>query len=311
MLRYTATDVKGREIVLPPALAAEIHMDEDVPADSLLAVFPFMQCEELTAITAYDGADRVFVGVVDEQERRITSDGIYLRVTARSLAAHLLDNEAMPQTYDHPAAGLIYERHARGYGIRRGEENDAAYFGELVVTKGMSQWSVIENFCNACYSSKPRVTADGALYLKGARPDGEVVFSDRGDGVCYTAANEKIKRCEEISCVNIKLNSADGYAYPITNTDAARRGICRERYLNAMLARTPMTCADAMIARGRAAGYQLSLDCPARLLTAIGRNAVVRSGTLSFPDGLYVSAIRYRMTSRGENTHVELKRRGI
>ena len=311
MLSFVMKDIHGSEILFPPALSVEINMDEDVPADSLLAVFPLLSTEELQEVAVLDDGETVFVGIVDELERVMTASGVFLRVSARSLAAHLLDNEAMPQSYDHPSAQLIFDRHARGYGLRRGEDDDAAYFGELTVIKGTSQWSVIENFCNACYSSKPRVSADGALYMKDREVSGEVVFSDADDGVRYTAVTEKIKRCEEISRVNVKLNSADGYSYPMLNADAVRRGIRRERYLNAMLAATPMTCADAMIARGRGSGYCLSLECPVRLLRVIGCGAAVHSHTISAPDGLYISAIRYRMTAQGETTHVKLKRRNV
>jgi len=309
MLSFVMKDINGCEILFPPALSVEINMDEDVPADSLLAVFPLLSTEELQEIAVLDDGETVFVGILDELERVITASGVFLRVSARSLAAYLLDNEAMPQSYDHPSAQLIFDRHARSYGLRRGEADDAAYFGELSVTKGSSQWSVIENFCNACYSTKPRVSADGALYMKGREVNGEVLFSEADEGVRCTAVTERIKRCAEISRVNIKLNSADGYSYPMLNADAARRGIRRERYLNAMFAATPMTCADAMIARGREAGYCLSLECPSRLLRVIGCSAALHSHTIDAPDGLYISAIRYRMTAQGESTRVELKRR--
>ena len=174
MLSFMMKDIYNHEILFPPALSVDISMDEDVPADSLLAVFPLVSTEELKEVTVFDDGEAVFIGVVDEMERVIAENGVYLCVTARSLAAHLLDNEAMPQSYDHPSAQLIYERHARDYGLKRGEKDDAACFGKMTVTKGMSQWSVIENFCNACYSSKPRVSADGILYMGGccfsARP---------------------------------------------------------------------------------------------------------------------------------------------
>ena len=311
MLSFMMKDIHDEEVLFPPALSVEINMDEDVPADSMLIVFPLISTEELKEVTAFDDGQAVFIGVVDEMERVITSDGGYLRISARSLAAHLLDNEALPQSYDHPSAQMIFDRHARAYGLSRGEDDDAAYLGELTVTKGMSQWSVIENFCNACYSSVPRVSADGVLYMKGMAPSGECVFSGGEEGIRSISATEKIKRCEEISRVDIKLSAADGYAYPMLNMDAISRGIRRERYLNAMLASTPMTCADAMIARGKAAGYSLTLECPARLLRVIGLKARVNSHTLSVPDELYVSAIRYRMTAQGESTRVELKRRDV
>ena len=307
MLRFVTTDVEGSRFPLPAPLSVTLRMEEDVPADDLYAVFPLIRCRELKEIAVYDGEREVFVGVIDEQELLRQPSGASLRLSARSLAARLLDNEAPPRIYDHPSARLIYERHVRDYGIGEGDVDDANCFGELAITKGMSQWSVLKTFCNACYASVPRVSADGRLYMKGLPRTEAVVFGE--GGVRYTRLSEQYRRCEEISRVNVKVNESGGYSYPVENRDALQRGVCRERYVNALLTATPIKCADIILQKGCEKAYALHLRCPERLLHLLGCDAAVHDGAVGDREGLYVSAVRYRMDKGGEYTAVKLKRR--
>lgn len=50
----------------------------------------------------------MFRGIVDEQIETISESGIILEINARSLAALLLDNEAMPQSCCLPDMQLLW-----------------------------------------------------------------------------------------------------------------------------------------------------------------------------------------------------------
>lgn len=309
MLSFIFNDIDGAQLFFPAPLYVRIRMDEDVPADDLYAVFPTVDCAELKSVRVYDGEKAVFIGVVDEEERRYSESGGTLHIAARTLAAHLLDNESVPRLYDHPSASLIYENHVKPYEIRYDTADDAACFAELNVTKGMSEWTVLKSFCLSCYSSVPRISADGALYMKGAQRQAHHVFSDSGEGVRYTSLKETTKRCQEISRVRVKTANTDGYTLNVDNADALERGIRRERYLNALLASTPMTCADTMIQNGAAASYSLTLSCPSRQLCSPGDTAAVKNAVTGEIQDLYVSALRYTQDQNGEKTQITLKRR--
>lgn len=309
MLSFVFEDTEKREHIFDSPLSLTLRMDEDVPADDLYAVFPYADVGELTKVAVYDGGVTVFIGVVDEQERVINEKGCFLRISARSLAAHLLDNEAAPQNYNHPTASLIYERYVKPFGILWDEQDDAAYFGEQTIPKGTSRWAVLKNFCAACYSTTPRITADGRLRMKGAGDRETVVFSDSGGGIAYAELCESRKRCEEISCVNVKVSDDEGYRYRIENTDAIARGIVRERCLNAVLSATPMTCADTMIANGAAASYGMTLLCEGRHTDCMGKGAAVESSLLGTKKDLYISGVSYRLDTNGGRTTLRLKRR--
>ena len=309
MLSFLFTDADGHEIILSSPLSLVMRMEEDVPADDLTAVFPYLNCGELAQVSVFDGSRLVFKGVVDEEEHLMSSKGEYLRISARSLAAHLLDNEAEPQSYDHPSARLIYERCASGFGLGAGDVDGSTYFGELTVTKGMSCWTAVQNFCKACYSSSPRISADGRLFMRGLVTEGTVMFGDGAGGIPFVSLGEKKKRCEEISRVRIKTADSSGYRSAVENPDAVKRGVRRERYINAALTSTPIKCADTMIANGSKRAYSLSLRCPGWLGDILGRAASVSSNTLGSLNGLYVSSIKYHLDSKSDYTDIELKRR--
>ena len=307
MLRCVLQDVDGKKIEMPRLLSLKADIDEGVPADSLYAVFPYMPTKELTGITLYDGDTPVFIGVVDEEEHERDTQGEYLAVSARSMAAHLLDNEAMPCAYDHPSMRLIYERYAKPCGIVLHGSGDAVYFGEQSVLKGSSCWRVLKNFCTACYSSTPRISSVGVLYPKGILRDKTTVFGS--DGIPFTTVKEVRKRCEEISTVYVKTSGAGSYTLPVVNASAKSRGVTRTRYLNAMLTESPMSCADAMIRNGEKKAYAVHLHCPTCLIGHEGNRAVLHDNMTGETDRLYISAVHYRLTENGEYSNVILKRR--
>ncbi|WP_407383853.1 hypothetical protein [Ruminococcus sp.] len=307
MLRCVLQDVEGQTILLPQLLKLNVNIDEGVPADSLYAVFPYTPTAESAKITLYDDEKPVFDGVVDEEEHARGADGDYLKISARSIAARLLDNEAQPCSYDHPSLSLIYERYARPFGVIPDNSGDAVFFGEQSVPKGASCWRVLKQFCNACYSSVPRISSVGVLHPKGIRRDSVTAFG--AGGVPYIALHEVKKRCEEISAVYVKTSNAGSYTLPIRNAEAQGRGIRRERYLNAVLTESPMRCADAMIANGKKKAYAVRLRCPSCLLGREGDSATLDDPLLGTRDDLYISAVHYRMTKDGAYSDVVLKRR--
>lgn len=308
MLSYILTDIYGEHPESGAELSFRLNAEEGVPADDVTVIFPYKKINELSEITVLDDGEVIFRGVVDEQQNICAASGLYLRITARSLAAHLLDNEAVPVTYNQPSVGLIAERHAQPYGIVCADSPDIAYYGELVVTKGMSEWQVIEQFASMCFASCPRIGADGVLSMHGVGHEGEIVFADEGEGVRYAYLNERVKRCEEISRVNVRVNSS-GYLSRVENAGAHARGIRRERYLNAAVTDTPMQRAETMIRSGRRAGYSLMVSVPCRLTGCLGAQAVVRNREFGVRSGLYVSALTYALTARGESTDLILRRR--
>ena len=110
--------------------------------------------------------------------------GMTLRLTARSEAALLLDNEALPQTYINPSLKQLFDRHAAPYGFAGMAGNQGAFRGKLTVKKGMSEWQVFEEFCGYFLGTTPRVTYLGILDATGKPSEKQVFFSNQG-GISY------------------------------------------------------------------------------------------------------------------------------
>lgn len=309
MLRFIFSDIYNNIITKQNALAVTINIEENVPADDMTAVFPYFECNELCDVKVFDDDKIVFSGVIDEQSRVLSQNGEFIRIVSRSMAAHLLDNESMPICYDRPTLNDILSRHVLPYGISCSNSDELSYNGTLTVSKGMTNWQVTEAFIKNTTGAMPRITAESLLVVNGIRNDDEVVFSNNGDGIPYSDFTRTIKRCEEISTVHIKITNSTGYNTDIVNDNAAKRKILRERYINSVLTDTPIICADKMINRGKQKGIVMTLTTPKRLISILGNNAVIKGDNGEIIDSVYVSSVRYTLSSNKEQTAVTFKRK--
>lgn len=91
--------------------SVELKKDEDAPADSLSVSFPYAgEVPQLPQLHMYRNGSLVFDGIVDEQAMSFGTNGRTLTLECRSRSALLLDNEALPQQYQHPSLPLLFER---------------------------------------------------------------------------------------------------------------------------------------------------------------------------------------------------------
>ena len=134
MLTYFFTDKNGKRCEIKNVLTAEISADVDVPADELVMTVPYDEkFGNADMLEAYDGKSLVFVGQVDEIVSIVRTDGAIVRLSARSLAGRLLDNEAEPVTYVNPAAKFIFERHLKPFGIVGYDGDEHPFMGTIKI----------------------------------------------------------------------------------------------------------------------------------------------------------------------------------
>lgn len=312
-MTVTGITTKNRKIVLPAPYAMVMNMEENVPADDVTLTVPCTQAmEELTHIEISDGETRLFQGIVDEQSTVCSPagnrKGTVVTITARSMAALLLDNETEPVSYCFPSEKIIYEKHVKPFGIEKSNAKDDVYYNKMNVQKGSTHWQALYGFCKNCFNAFPRITPGGRLEMERTTPETGIVFSNSG-GQPYISITENNKRCERISRVFVKTDPAKGYETVITDEDAVNKKIVRQRYLNATLANTPLQCADNMIQQGRNNSYAVTLVCPGRVVSVLGFPAAAEDPVLGRLDGLYVSRIRYVLRAAGETTTIVLRKK--
>ena len=310
--RLAAYGGETREFTKPETV--RFSVDRDAPAHSLEVRFPLGTFEngqdlpEFHTIQIVKNGSVFFQGLIDEQTVSRDGDGTGLEVCARSLAALMLDNEAIPQTYYVPSTRLIYQRHARPYGFPEFSGKDRAFSTKLQIEKGTSEWEVIESFCRDALGTRPQVTFTGELEMEPQAPEGEALFSNQG-GIPYASIREERLRCKRVSQVLVRSERLGSYSTQVREPQAAGDGILRRRLLNAVDdPKTPVFRGRQLLEKSREQSYQIELLCPGEWILPLETRAKVEDPALGEFEALKVSGISYRLDSSGERTQVTLRK---
>ena len=289
----------GGDTISLEAYSINLNREYGVPADDMELLIPWEgEFPELARISAKQNGEPVFTGIVDVIERKISSSGSYVRIEARSLAGLLLDNEAKPSVHNGITAGMIFENHIRPYGIKKFYGRDIMLEGDFTVTKGMSEWQVVLDFCRQCYGTFPYIAADLTVWFESPQDGEEINFES------YGSLTERRSRCKLISGVYIKTAAAQDYESLIESEAAKNAGVTAVRYLDASQSGSlPMSAAGEILKLGEEDYYTLELTVPSCVLPLPGAKA--RVGEIR---GLFVSRVKYSYTRSGEKTVVQLKK---
>lgn len=305
MLSYFFTDKNGKKFEIKNVLTAEISADVDVPADELVLVMPYDErFRNADMFEVYDDEALVFVGQADEIVSIVQNSGAIAKLSVRSLAGRLLDNEAEPVTYVNPAAKFIFERHLKPFGIAGYDGDEHAFMGKIKIEKGMTEWQVLEKFCSGRYGKSPRITGAGFALMCGTYGGAKPIVFGR-NGVGYTSLREYIKPCKVISKVKLRTEEYGGYKSVIGNNSLDGR-IKRVRYVNAILDNNAVKTADRMIENGNRQSFEITVECPKCLCGIVGRRAVIDDRLVGKREGLVVKSIKYSLKKNGESTTVVL-----
>lgn len=293
-MKYILTDTYGNETIFENAVSITLDMEEDAPAHGLKAAFACDFCDkDFCTVRVEDENGCIFNGIVDEQAEIQSINAVLLEITARSLAALLLDNEAVPQTYHLPSMGVIFERHLKPLGFEKYIGSDKSFGGEMTVAKGMSEWSVLSMFAGRFLGVVPKILEDGTVDVSGELPEKTVVLS----GGSMKIRRVK-KRCKLISQVNSRGRSGAGYEIVTLNPLAQALGVGRRRCVNAATAvDTSVSAGDKLIQNGNAAYEHIEIICPDKLLYPLG-TLIVANGTGKGR----LTALRYHKDINGETT---------
>lgn len=310
MLKFIFTDVDKNEVVFENPIKLSLNMDENVPADDMSVLFLYREVCELCDVRVFCDDEVVFTGVVDEQQHLMSAGGEFLKITARSLAAKLLDNESVPISYNHPSTSTVLKNHVSPFSIKS-EPHERTSYSTQTVKKGYTNWQAVEDFSKNAYGTTPRVNVLGELVFEKTDDSGCVVFSpfDEKGAVRYLSFVSCIKRCEELSKVKIKAVNCGGYTSVVENKDAINRHIQRERYLNSVLTQTPVQYAQQMIDNAKQKAYYITLKCSGPVLSVFLKNAKVKLFDNKEMNNLYVSSISYNLSKNDDSTTITLKRK--
>lgn len=321
---YTAYTCGGTAVPLGEPLEAALSIEEDAPADAFSGVFPFPWKEAFEASEAFEefgrekrtvpvfleicreGRGEVFFGPIDELRHRVSSEGCALELAARSRAALLLDNEAVPQTYLYPSLPLLFKRHGEPYGFSEWEGETGGFSEPFTVTKGMSEWEVLALFCSR-YLKAPLRARGRKLQALRERGSGRPRLHFGGDIPLLECAVEE-KFCERYSEILVRPENTEAYTLSVAGRKAQELGLRRRRLLNGSEDQ-----AREALRKAEKRAFCAELLVPGLPVPGAG---VGTFAALTLPDtgetlpDLYVSGLRYSLSSSGESCRYYLRRRG-
>ena len=295
MLTYSLTDADGRVKELKKPLKVSFISSENAPADKLTAVFAVKgKIPVIYSVDVYDGREKIFSGLVDVQTDECTKNGTLLTVSARSLECLLLDNEAMPQTYCMPSMPLLMKRHFAPLGFDRFIGTGRAFNGEMTISKGMSEWSVLKSFCESFTGTYPKITKDGAIDVSGGTKQEIRISRDRIISFKHCFKNSVL-----ISKAIARTHTGGVYSMPLVSKLAEKTGVKRRRYINSIdgKSRTVLS-AKKLMEKSDMQYEQIIIDCCGCIICDVGAWLSIEKDRKKY----IISEINYMLGSDGEHT---------
>ena len=206
----------------------ELKSDVETPEDTFEGVFLCRgeQLPELRYLEVYWNGELIFDGLVDEQVYSVSGSELSVALSCRNVAALLLDNEAIPAVYVQPTLYQLFQAHARPYGINGIDSNYTANF-DYTISRGMSEWDVISNFCRIFTGLTPKIDRNGYL-ITNTLPEGQMHFVSNDparDDIRYISYESRTCLANAVSSVLCRYSEESGYSETVTDDFAVYRGV--------------------------------------------------------------------------------------
>lgn len=226
-MRFELQDINGNRFDVSNVISFELTSEAGAACDGLrLSFIPEGSIAEICAVRAYSNGEPVFNGFCDSQKFTTDKSGRRCFIYARSSAALLVDNEALPRQYAGPTARQLWLSNAREFGFACGLP-EVYTENTYMVSKGTSCYGAINDFVFALYGTPVYATPDNVLKAYALSESVK-----RLDGYNVISLSHIIDRSEPISLIDYKINSSDSYSYHFKSDFADKMGIRRRRLYN-------------------------------------------------------------------------------
>lgn len=310
-MKFKFLTINDKTLEISNPYSVSINKEKDVPADDLTVVFPFYyNIDELKSVEVLSDDIVIFSGIIDEQIVELDSKGCFLKLSSRSYSALLLDNEALPQTYYNPSLQVVFDRHIKKYGFYELRGDKRVFAGKFIVTKGMSEWDVLEEFCKLYLNITPIVISDRIIDATGESCSlPEITLKNFDGGVCYASIKQNIKRYNLVSEVFIRTGKDSTYNVRVCDEKALIKDINRKRYLNATNdRRTPVSLAEEIIDKGKNNSRIITATSICLVPFEIEQRVKLLDEFLGEISNLRICKIKYSLDQIGEKTEITMYR---
>lgn len=216
-------DLEGEAVDFDSLLSYEFNAEDGVPCDSLLLqVAESAPLPEIKAVKAYFETALIFNGCCDWQREYTDATGRHALLYARSSAAILTDNEAIPKTYTNPTAHTLFLLNAGDFGFQNALPSLLCE-ADYMVMKGDSCYQAIDQFVYALTNRHVTVNTENQLVI----PTGKHCLSLPENAIL----NEGIitDRGIALSGIDYKTIGDTAYTHHIVSRYIESRGIHRTK----------------------------------------------------------------------------------
>lgn len=299
-------DINGKSVSVHRIISYEIISEVAAVCDGLRLHFVYQKkIGEICVVKAYSGGKLIFNGFCDKQKMTFGKSGGSCFIYARSSAALLVDNEAIPCQYSNPSARQLWFTNAKDLGFECCLPEICSEHSYLV-PKGTSCYGAINNYVSAVCKAPVYATPENELKIYEESSDVKSLEDYKLISLLHI-----INRSVLISDIDYKINSADNYSYHFKSVLAEKMGIKRRRLYN--LSSVPLwqreITAEKKINSALEEYYcisaELAGDCDFHLYDRVYADLNILSDREEF----YVSEIVKSKNKNGEKTAVILKKK--
>jgi hypothetical protein len=272
------------------------HCFSDTPCDTLECD---LICESVQGDASfaflYFNNICIFEGSIDKQHYSFSPRGSSMKIFARrKIAASLLDNEAKTADYRSARMSDIIIKHALPYGIKKFILDEDRRIPIFTVSKGMSEWEVIDLFARYAYGFTPYIDINNNLIIRKRNYNNKNFFfsnySNDPKYINYLSLNIENNLYKIISQVYV-INE-NGFQTLVENPKFPN--ISRRRFLSPSTewALFPRKGAEELINNSMRDNFIVKLEIPEFLNCKIGDSAIINE--LSLDKSLFIDNIELR-----------------
>lgn len=306
-LTFYGLDGEIKRHNLPRPMEFELMQSFDSPAHSFEGIFPCNQWNnEFHYTEVWNGNERLFRGITDEQTVTENDTGRRLKLIARSKGALLLDNEAYPCTHQNCNLDDMFDTHIRPYGFAYLDAETCPFFNHFPILKGTSEWEAFFRFYRNSNLGTPYVDQNDHVICR-LHPNTGVtheISNQNKNALHYSSLKLVNNRYSPIT--KFFIRDDDGFYSSTYDNHDQNLGLTRKRYLipsgeYAGFEHSGWNEAAVRMIRSMLGKQVITVTVPGYQKAAVCDRVNLDWGLKSFPS-LFVFSLRWKLSAAGIST---------
>ncbi|MDE5605268.1 MAG: hypothetical protein K2I73_06785 [Eubacterium sp.] len=304
-MKFLLFDINGRAFEAESILSYELTAEAEAPCDGLrLSFLCHSSIGEICNIKAYRKNKLVFNGFCDKQKVTFSESGKICFIYARSSAALLVDNEAVPCQYENPSARQLWFSNAKAFGFKT-DLPEIYSSNSYLVSKGTSCYGAINDYVSAVSGMPVYATPENELKIYAQSKEVKRLEDYNVSSLSYV-----INRSEPIDEIDYKINSADNYSYHFKSDFVQKMGIQRKRMVN--LSSIPLwqreMNIEKIIKKALDEYYSVSVVLLGNCDLALYDRMLINAEDTLQNEEFYIAELTFSKNKNGERTTALLKK---